>query len=64
MNHNNAIRVLYGQNGRMMRISSIDNETLNESGAPKHYKIEVDDGVELFETYTPGQRNLVLEAVL
>lgn len=65
MNHNNAIRVLYGQDGRMLRVSTIDNpNTPNENNAPKHYRFELDGDFDVVETWTPGQRNVVLEAVL
>jgi hypothetical protein len=65
MNHNQLIRVLYASDGHMMRISQVENpNTPNEGNAPKHYRFELDEACDLFETYTPGQRNVVLEAVL
>jgi hypothetical protein len=62
--NNNSIRVLYGQDGGMIRVSSIETPNHNEAGAPKRYRFELEGDSELFETYTPGQRNVVLEAVL
>jgi hypothetical protein len=56
---------LYGQNGQMLKFSTSEGcNHHNEAGAPKRYRFELEDGVELSEVWTPGQRNVVLEAVL
>jgi len=68
MNNNNGItHILYGQNGQMLKFTSSSSDEThnhNEAGAPKRYRFELEDGVELAEVWAPGQRNIVLEAVL
>jgi len=65
MNNNGVTHILYGQNGQMLKFSTSEGcNHHNEAGAPKRYRFELEDGIELSEVWTPGQRNVVLEAVL
>ncbi len=65
MSNNGVTHILYGQNGQMLKFStSEDTNNHNEAGAPKRYRFELEDGVELAEVWAPGQRNVVMEAVL
>lgn len=64
-NNNGTTHVLYGQNGQMLKFSTSEGSTNpNEAGAPKRYRFELEDGIELAEVWAPGQVNVVLEAVL
>jgi hypothetical protein len=48
----------------MLKFSTSDDTNHNEAGAPKRYRFELEDGVEFAEVWAPGQRNVVMEAVL
>jgi hypothetical protein len=48
----------------MLKFSTSEAPNHNEAGAPKRYRFELEDGVELAEVWAPGQRNVVMEAVL
>lgn len=64
MSNNGVTHILYGQNGQMLKFSTSEAPNHNEAGAPKRYRFELEDGVELSEVWAPGQRNVVMEAVL
>ena len=64
MNNNGVTHILYGQNGQMLKFSTSEDTNQNEAGAPKRYRFELEDGIEFAEVWAPGQRNVVMEAVL
>jgi len=64
MSNHNAIRILYGQDGSMIKLSSVEMHTNSPyDTAPQRFVIELEDDCLLSETYKPGQRNQTFEVV-
>ena len=64
MSNHNAIRILYGQDGSMIKLSSVEMNTNSPyDTAPQRFILELEDDCLLSETYTPGQRNQTFEVI-